>query len=416
MKKRTHDPLDYVRNLQQLLSSDKKIIGFLFGAGTSLVKNPLTKEPYVPAIIKMTQMIVDKLNVDLKYKYAIEELKSEIGENFTIETLLSKLELKKQVVGNAKLNGLNCEEIQSLISAIKDKVHTLASVHRGIDRDKLIHSNFAEWIGKADRKKAVEIFTTNYDYLFEVGFEHSAVPYYDGFTGSYEPFFNSESVEDFHFLPQQTKLWKIHGSLGWHYDADRKRVIRKEADNKDILIYPSTLKYDQSRKQPYTSLGDRLSNFIKQPDTVLIVAGYSFGDEHINERINTALASNPLGHIYVLYYDIVWDDHKKTYSFTEDCAIAKLAMANTKISVFATKFAVIGGIYGEWQLKNEPDKDDSLSIDIFFDEDACENENDNIGVKIEQKWTGKGELKLPEFESFVRFLRSMVFISMEEVK
>ena len=32
----THDPSEYIRQLQQILVSDKKKIAFLFGAGTSL--------------------------------------------------------------------------------------------------------------------------------------------------------------------------------------------------------------------------------------------------------------------------------------------------------------------------------------------------------------------------------------------
>lgn len=47
----SHNPVDYIRNLQQLLASDKKIIGFLFGAGTSLVKNPKTDKPYCHFLI-----------------------------------------------------------------------------------------------------------------------------------------------------------------------------------------------------------------------------------------------------------------------------------------------------------------------------------------------------------------------------
>jgi len=32
----THDPREFVRGLQQILISDKKRLGFLFGAGTSM--------------------------------------------------------------------------------------------------------------------------------------------------------------------------------------------------------------------------------------------------------------------------------------------------------------------------------------------------------------------------------------------
>lgn len=405
-----HDPLEYVRNLQQLLVSDKKRIGFLFGAGTSLVKNADTNEPYVPAIQKMTTDIVGVI-VEEAWKKAIEEIKAEIeseNKTFTIETLLSKLELKKQVVGNGKINDLDKKGFDELIKEIKKQIHDKVSVQDRIDCDKLIHTTLAEWIQKADRKTAVELFTTNYDYLFEIAFEYNNLSYYDGFTGSYKPFFDGQSVDDLCFMPKQTKLWKIHGSLGWHYDEKTGKVIRTNPDEKDILIYPSTLKYDQSRKQPYTALGDRLTNFIKQDDTVLIVCGYSFGDEHINERINTALSMNPLGHVYVLLYDIVWNEGKKEYSFTEDSALAKMAVSNSKISVFASRSAVIGGVFGQWRLKREPDKDDSINIDKYFDEDAHSDTADEKGKELTQKWTGEGELIIPDFSKFVAFLKSMI--------
>ena len=406
-----HDPLEYVRNLQQLLVSDKKRIGFLFGAGTSLVKNVDTNEPYVPAIQKMTTDIVGGIVEEAAWKKAIEEIKSEIeseNKTFTIETILSKLELKKQVVGNGKINDLDKNGFDELIKEIKKQIHAKVSVQDKIDCTKLVHTAFAEWIQKADRKTAVEVFTTNYDYLFEIAFEYNNLSYYDGFTGSYKPFFDGQSVDDICFMPKQTKLWKIHGSLGWHYDEKIKKVIRTNPDETDILIYPSTLKYDQSRKQPYTALGDRLTNFIKQDDTVLIVCGYSFGDEHINERINTALSMNPLGHVYVLLYDIVWKKGKKEYSFTEDSTLAKMAISNSKISVFASRSAVIGGVYGKWKLKREPDKDDSINIDKYFDEDASSDASDEKGNELTQTWTGEGELIIPDFAKFVAFLKSMI--------
>ena len=396
MKENFFDPSEYIRNLQQLLVSDKKKIGFLFGAGTSI--------SYVFGIAKITELVEKELEEEVnkeRYKTAIEEIKTELGNKYTVETLLSNLEQKKQIIGKGTLNGLKESEIEALINSIKEKIRKLVSVHtdkENIVADKLVHSDFAEWIGKANRKHAVEIFTTNYDYLFEIGLEHNCIPYYDGFTGSYQPFFNGESVDDMSYLTTQTKLWKIHGSLGWHYDEDLKRIIRKDSNSEDMLIYPSTLKYDQSRKQPYTALGDRLTNFIKQDDTVLIVCGYSFGDEHINERITTALSSNHFSHIYVLYYDLQKDENNsKTGTLTTDSPIAKIALANSKISLFSSRSAVIGGVFGYWKLKREPNKDDSLNIDLYYDEDAYSNIDDEKGTEIEQKWTGEGELVLIDF-------------------
>lgn len=414
-----HDPSEYIRGLQQLLISDKKKIAFLFGAGTSLAKKK--KESInVPAIGKLTTDIESEILHSYEdggspIPEAYRQLKEEIGEDkYTIESLLSILELKRTVVGKSSLNGLTEAQFTILINQIKTKIREKISIHKQTESkiENVIHVDFADWIMKADRKFAIEIFTTNYDYLFEIGLENKNVPYYDGFTGGYKPFFNSESVDDINFLPHQTKLWKIHGSLGWHFDDVTKKVWRKDSDSEGMLIYPSTLKYNDSKKQPYTALGDRLTNFLKQPDTILITCGYSFGDEHINERILTALSTNTTAHVYALFYDILYIDGKKQgYSLTEDSYLSQLAKSNNKLSVFGCKYAVIGCKYGEWRLKREPDKNDTLNVNCYFDESFTPNPDDKI--KVESKavvlWTGEGELTIPDFKKFVDFLQSMIF-------
>jgi hypothetical protein len=246
-----------------------------------------------------------------------------------------------------------------------------------------------------------------------LGLENKNIPYYDGFTGTYEPFFNADSVDDLCFLPKQTKLWKMHGSLGWHYDEITKKVWRKDSDSNDMLIYPSTLKYDESRKQPYIALGDRLTNFLKQADSILITCGYSFGDEHINERILTALRSNISAQVFALYYDIVREeDGNKKYSLTEDSTIARISKSQSKFSVYGSRNAIIGCKYGIWKLKKEPDKEDTINVSSYFDEDGPNNleELKNNEFKGEEKWTGEGELKIPDFKYFVEFLQTMIFI------
>lgn len=73
-----HDPSEYIKNLQQLLSSDKKRIGFLFGAGTSLVKNPKTNASYITGIKDLTSAIEEKLSKNSQYKGAVLEIREEI--------------------------------------------------------------------------------------------------------------------------------------------------------------------------------------------------------------------------------------------------------------------------------------------------------------------------------------------------
>ncbi|MES9901765.1 MAG: SIR2 family protein [Sedimenticola sp.] len=418
----THDPTEYIKGLQQLLISDKKRIAFLFGAGTSLAKKDKNKSISVPAISEITSKIEKELNKKENYKKALEEIKNELqNQNFAynIETILSNIEQKINIIGDGTLNGLKEIDFQKLLTEFKKQVREMVSVHKdvlkGDNINYLIHKDFAEWIGKSDRKYPVEIFTTNYDYLFELGLEAKKIPYYDGFTGSFQPFFNSESVDNLNFISNQTKLWKLHGSLGWHLNGDTKQVLRKDSDSDDILIYPSILKYDESKKQPYMALMDRLSNFLQEPDTVLITCGYSFGDEHINDRIMTALGTNTTAHVIALFYDLKRKDKKKEYLLTEDSPLSKLAKSNGKLSVFGCKNAVIGGQYGKWKLKREPDNYDTDKLDIYFDSDAPidqnipkKNDDVNLERKGEEKWTGEGELSLPDFTKFVSFLEEMI--------
>ena len=424
-----HDPTEYIRGIQQILISDKKRIGFLFGAGSSLAtKAGGLKSLTVPAIVKMTNDIVSKVeDIKNEYKIALGEIKLELGEsNFNIETILSNLEQKFNFIGGSVLNSLKKEDFENLILEIKKNVREMVSVHKldlcdiltkrefsqTVTTDivnELVHTDFANWIGQAERKFPIEIFTTNYDFLFELGLEHKEIPYYDGFCGSLRPFFNAESVEDFSFLPKQTKLWKIHGSLGWHFDKDTEKILRVNPDDDDILIYPSSLKYKDSKKQPYEGLLDRLSNFLKQEDTILITCGYSWGDEHINSRLISALKTNTNSHVIGLIYD-------KYAPIDNKSKLTKIGLDNPKISIYASKSAIIGRKYGDWVLKSESSKDETPSLNLYFDEDAYTNLDDELNSekKGDEIWNGSGTFILPDFGKLSIFLNTM--ISDNEIK
>lgn len=160
-------------------------------------------------------------------------------------------------------------------------------------------------------------------------------------------------------------------------------------DDEDILIYPSTLKYKDSKKQPYESLLDRLSNFIKQDDSILITCGYSWGDEHINSRIVSALKTNTTSHVIGLIYDN--NDLLKAEN-----NVVKLGVDNTKISFYGSKSAVIGCHHANWLIKTKPDDDDNIGL--FF----------NADPEVDDNYIGTGEFLLPNFSKLVEFLNAMV--------
>lgn len=150
----THDPREHIRGIHQILISDKKRIGFLFGAGASYATGLPTV--CVPAIEKMTQTIVAKVEAHSpEFKEAITEMQAETEAAklaFNIETLLSSIEAKRAVIGAGMLNGLNSDKFSELAKCVKTHVVELVSVHETLladDRKKLAHARLANWVQKA---------------------------------------------------------------------------------------------------------------------------------------------------------------------------------------------------------------------------------------------------------------------------
>lgn len=141
----------------------------------------------------------------------------------------------------------------------------------------------------------------------------------------------------------------------------------------------------------------------------MITCGYSWGDEHINSRILSALKTNTTSHVIGLLFD-------KYEPLTNESSQVKLGLNNPKLSIYASKSAVIGCVFGEWLLKSEPTKDDTINLNLFFDEDGHSNKNEELETEFIGKeiWTGKGEFLLPDFSKLVVFLNAM--ISDNEIK
>jgi hypothetical protein len=155
------------------------------------------------------------------------------------------------------------------------------------------YHRLCKWMKSIDRKIAVEIFTTNYDLLMEQALEDLEVPYFDGFVGARRSFFDLRALEDNLIPTHWSRLWKIHGSINWYQEIieGQRKVYRSSEIKPDAshLIYPSHLKYEESRKMPYLALVDQLNRFIRKKSSFLILSGYSFSDGHLNDTIINAL-------------------------------------------------------------------------------------------------------------------------------
>jgi hypothetical protein len=274
----------------------------------------------------------------------IAALKAELDQH-DIETILSRIRSLSKVIGKSKIHDLDGDGFRTFSEDICVEIGKIVNVR--LPKNGSAYSDLVNWITGISRDHPVEIFTTNYDLLFEEAFESVRAPYFDGFTGGREPFFDPVSVSSNDLPSRWTRLWKLHGSLGWKASY-KGEVVRTGNETATHLVFPEHLKYDQTQKAPYAALFDRLRTFLATPDTLLISIGFSYADAHVSARIDEALASNPSASVFAFQY-------KK---LSDEVAACDLAKRRPNLSVYAPDKAMVNGIEGPWQVPTElPSKD-----------------------------------------------------------
>jgi hypothetical protein len=358
-----HDPLKHIKFLRQTLSQDKKPLGFFISAGCPLAVNMAEdKWPLIPDVAKLTEYIINELKSETAEKNNFDKLIDEVIlsnlKSNNIEDILSFLRgLKEVSVGNS-VRGFTKENLVELEKNICNKIVEKLEVNLP-DKDTPYHK-LAQWIS-IDREKPIEVFTTNYDLLLEEAFEDLSIPYFDGFVGSRQSFFDLRAVED-NLIPKHwTRLWKIHGSINW-FQKENKEVYRSsltKANGDSYLIYPSHLKYEQSRKMPYLALIDQLNRFIRQPNSLLIISGYSFNDQHLNDTIISALKANPNSMAIALLFDTM--TYEKGGEIVERYPEAIKTAKRNNLALWAYDEAIIGTARGKWKIPVNIEDEENLA-------------------------------------------------------
>src|SRR6185437_9475396 len=174
--------------------------------------------------------------------------------------------------------------------------------------------------------------------LLEQALEIFKVPYFDGFVGAAEPFFDLAAIENDRLPERWAKLWKLHGSINWYLKSRQAIRATTAGDNSSLLIYPSHLKYDESRRLPYVAMADRLLSFLRKERAALISVGFSFSDEHLNDLLASGLRANGSASLFALMRD----------NFDSGSPLHRFAESNPSVSVYWPDAAMIGGLQGSW--------------------------------------------------------------------
>jgi hypothetical protein len=329
--------------LQQALAPDKMRIAFLLGAGCAVsVRLGLPDggdKALIPDVAGLTKHIGDILGADAAHKTAYAALLKRLsGAAPNIEHILSHLRALYDVVRDGELGGLD----QAALAALDARICELTTdvVEVDLPAHSTPYHQLAAWVGGVARTHAIEVFTPNYDLLVEQAFEAHKIPYFDGFVGARQAFFDLASVESDILPARWARLWKLHGSINW-WRTTAEEVVRKSAKGGGDrqMIYPSHLKYDQSRRLPYLAMLDRLRDFLGRGQAVVVTCGYSFADQHLNEVIVNGLRSNATAMCFALLYG-----ERKNYP---DAMVQALKQPN--LSVLASDGAVLGTIERAWR-------------------------------------------------------------------
>lgn len=169
---------------------------------------------------------------------------------------------------------------------------------------KAIYKDFYAKITQRARKTPISIFTTNYDLFNEMALDELGFPYNNGFTGTYRRKFSPASYNYMYVdnMNLSRDVWervssffnlvKIHGSVSWVRKDEQvwEQDYESISDDDTVMIYPTPLKDRTTLMTPYSDLFRAMENRLLQKNGVLIVMGYSFGDDHINRIILNALA------------------------------------------------------------------------------------------------------------------------------
>lgn len=348
-----HDPVRQVGFIQQALSQNRKPIGFFIGAGCPLSirvnereeDGKTVSDPLIWDVAGLTRVIAKRLSssdetAPSTWDKIVKIVVDDGGDGGNIELILSRIRVFASVAGNGEVRGLSAMELLQLDEDVCTVIST--EVTRSLPSKDSAYHNLAIWSRAIRRERPIHLFTTNYDLLMEQALEESSAPYFDGFIGSRKAFFDLGAVEDEGLLPPRwTRLWKLHGSLNWRLE-NGTAVVRSDqkTNEQSYLIYPSHLKYDQSRKMPYLAMLDRLKAFLLAPSALLFICGYSFADEHINDVICRSLETNPTAHVFACVFGALEDNR---YALARQCALS-----TPNLSLLGFDKAVIGRNLGIW--------------------------------------------------------------------
>lgn len=330
-----HDPVRFVTDLSAKLATRSRHVCAFLGAGAARACG-------LPDIAELQERVLDDLSererAGLRQQLEGRNLEQALSRLRRIAALLS---------GEQQIDGLTAADAVSLDAAVCRAIVTELDID-GADLAPML--GLAAWAARADYRLPLELFTVNYDLLVETALERRRVAYFDGFVGALQARFHTELVEAAPSAGDESvpaffaRLWKLHGSVNWAW-ADGQQIVRlghPVEEGRAAAIYPSDTKYEESRRVPFVVLQDRFRRALHQPETLVLITGYSFADDHLNELLFEAAARRERSELVAFCYSEI------------PTALAARALETPNIQAIAGNEAILGGVRGDWRAPENP--------------------------------------------------------------
>lgn len=329
-----HDPQKFAHELAAKLATRSRHVCAFLGAGVGRACG-------LPDVAQLQAQVVAALEADDRTAFEVQLT----GRN--LEQALSRLRrIAALLTPGETLDGLTAARAIDLDNTVCHKI--VEKLDIGAADLNPIYS-LAAWAARANYHLPLELFTVNYDLLIETALERLRVPYFDGYVGTLKARFQTELVEanpgqEGVWLPEfLVRLWKLHGSVNWVWD-DQQIVRLGQPVTVDLAaaIYPSDTKYDETRRVPFVVLHDRLRRAFRQPETLVIMSGYSFSDSHLNEVIFDAASTRQRSEFIVFCFSDIPD------------LLATRAAITPNLQVASATEAILGGVRAAWKPPTNP--------------------------------------------------------------
>lgn len=281
-----------------------KHIIILAAAGTSL-DNGSNKGETRNGLWKSGRDIIKQLYKEL---LPCDNKLRRIANDKDIEAFLSHILLVEKI----------SEEKASRLKPLREQLEKIIrdACQLELDSSNAPHKTFLDKItARKASEPRVQLFTTNYDTLFEQAAQEGGYAVIDGFSFTFPRTFSGRYFDydivqrertrlkdEESFVSKVFHLYKMHGSLTWE-KTEQGIVQQVNSTESPLIVYPASDKYESSYEQPYFEMMSRFQQALRRENTLLIVVGFGFRDKHIQNVILEAVNQNPSFQLVIVNYN-----------------------------------------------------------------------------------------------------------------